>query len=166
MTCTILSNETEKNWQCRNEHEQPYVALKLFLMQKIRQLYADGYTDFYLNCEEGVPLWAGEIVCCLKEQECTGMRLHVAIPYEEQCRDWTEELRDRYYRVHEQADSVTQTGTHPDADCYLRAEKFMVQDSDLLLLFGNAEDDSRFAEYAGTYDVRLEFVDDRQFDVF
>lgn len=165
MKCMISSNGIEKCWECQNEHEHPYVQLKLILLQKLRELYNGGYTDFYINCERGVPLWTGEAICHLRQHDCAGIRLHIVIPYEEQCRNWPEDLRNRYYRVHELADSVTAANTQYEEDCYIRADLLMAENCDLIFFLGRAADSPHLVEFARKHDIKAEFADSQHFDV-
>ncbi len=57
------------------------------------------------NREYGVPMWAAEIVLALRS-ECPGIRRHVAVPYEDQTALWNENARERYFAIHEAADTV------------------------------------------------------------
>lgn len=157
MTCTIASDGSEQHWECKNEYEQPYTAIKILLLQKIRQLYTDGYTDFYVNCDQGIPMWAAEMVCALREKCCPEMWLHIVIPYEEQCRNWAEDLRDRYYGIHAQADSVTLAASHFSENSYETADMLMAENSDLVLIFGNEAAHSFLAAYAAETSASVSF---------
>ena len=136
MTCTIISKGNEIT-QSQNEHEPPYPQIKEKLRRKIWELYGKGYTDFYLNCEYGVPLWAAEIICEMKEHDNIG--LHIVTPYENQSLKWTEENRDRYYNIHRLSDDVHMISTHYYDGCYDDADKYMSDRSDLLLVFDDAD---------------------------
>ena len=58
------------------------------------------------------------------------IKLHIVMPYEEQAAKWSEEYRDRYFAVHEQADSVELFSCRFYEDCYKDADKEMVSRSD------------------------------------
>ncbi len=155
MTCTIVSSGSEQYWRCKNEHEYPYTAIKVILLQKIRQLYTDGFTKFYMNCEFGVPLWAAEVICLLKEQGCMDLQLCIVIPYEEQCRNWSEDLRNRYYRVHELADNVILTSTQYHEKCYQYTDEIMAKESDLIMIFKQSEEDVYILKYAEKFEIPI-----------
>ena len=55
MICTIISTGEELLSECRNEHEKPCVKIKNQLREMIWELYCQGYTGFYVNCEYGIP---------------------------------------------------------------------------------------------------------------
>lgn len=127
MTCAIISKALV-NTGSINEFEPPYCTLKEELRQMIWELYCEGYTDFYSNCEYGVPLWCAEIVIALKMYN--DIRLHIAMPYEEQATKWGEDYRDRFFTVHEKADTVKILSTHYTKDCYDTADEYMKAMSD------------------------------------
>lgn len=131
MTCTIVTgmltaSTTKENWG--------NMAQKQRILITILELYRQGYTDFYVNCERGVSLWAAEAVCLLKNT--LKIELHIIVPFENQCEEWLESERDRYYKVHEAADSVTFACRQFQPDCYQIADSLMINHSDFLLVFG------------------------------
>lgn len=86
MKCTISTSGEEMLLKCKNEYEMSYIKIKHKLRENIWYLYCEGYDEFYLNCEYGVPLWAAEIICTLKMYN--NIKLHVVIPHENQCINW------------------------------------------------------------------------------
>ena len=127
MTCAIIAKSLV-NTGFINEYEPPYSKIKEELRDTIWKLFCEGYTDFYSNCEYGVSLWAAEIVIALKMYN--DIKLHIIMPYEEQATKWSEEYRDRYFAVHEKADSVELLFCRFYEDCYKDADKEMVSRSD------------------------------------
>lgn len=135
MTCTIISTGDELELACKNENESPYPAIKQKLFDKIWELYCKGYDRFWVNCEYGVPLWCAEIITALGLHNDIG--LHIAMPYEEQSTNWAEELRDRFFGIHARAESVEIVSTQYDEECYRRADEFMIDEADMLLIVGS-----------------------------
>lgn len=133
MTCTIVSNRNEQNWKCKNEHEMQYIVLKMAILNCIYEMYQKGYTEYYLNCENGIPLWTAEIICALKIYN--QISLHLVIPYEEQSANRHEEIRDRYYQIHEKSDSVKYASFKYHPDCYDAADRIMIDKSDAVIAF-------------------------------
>lgn len=123
MTCALIT-KNNLNTGFINEYEQPYIRIKEELRDMIWKLFCEGYTDFYSNCEYGVSLWAAEIVIALKMYN--DIKLHIVMPYEEQAVKWCEEFRERYFAVHEQADSVELLSYRFYKGCYEDADKLMV----------------------------------------
>jgi len=103
-------------------------------------------SDFFTNCERGFPLWAAEAIIASRSFREEPARLHVLIPHEEQARRWSVDERDRYYRVHEAADSVTMLQTSYTDECYENADTFMINRSVMLLTDGGNATTSEYAK--------------------
>ena len=132
MTCAIIS-KSSVNVGIFNEYEPPYSKIKEQLRDTIWELYCSGYTEFYSNCEYGIPLWAAETVIALKMYN--DIKLHIVMPYEEQSVNWGEEFRDMYFAVHEKADTVKIISNHYSDKCYDAAENYMIEKSDNYFYF-------------------------------
>lgn len=151
MTCTILSLiEVPLGI---NEHEPPYTNMKAEIILLVSGLYAQGYSRFYVNYEYGVSLWTAELLAALKRS--VGMELYIMTPYEEQAKDWPEEYRERWFRVHERADSVTMVCTQHEPDCYARADRRMIEASDLLVICGKEDAAPEAVQYAQAQGVEV-----------
>lgn len=146
MKCAVISSGNELRLKEKNENEIVYIKIKAKLRERIWQFFCNGYNEFYLNCEYGVPLWAAEIICSLKMYN--DITLHIFTPYEEQARLWQEEYRDRYYAVHEIADYVTLLSTHYRNDCFDITDKAMIDKSNMILYFGHPTDKCYAHNYA------------------
>ena len=155
MTCTILSSGDEFRTLCQNEWEQPFFGIKVIVQEKIWELYQKGYERFYVNCDYGTPMWAAEFILSLKAGN--QIELHIMTPYEEQTTDWTEELRNRYFAIHEKADSVTLANTKYDPFCYFDTDEKMIDQSDLLLIFGGEKGAPLAEEYAKKKNIPIEY---------
>lgn len=146
MTCTIVSDGSELLHKYQNEHEKPYPEIKERLREIIWTLYCNGYDTFCTNGEYGVPLWASEIICSMKMYN--SMTLNIVMPYEEQALGWLDEIRERYFKVHAKADKVILKNHVYRDGCYDEADRIMIDDSDLLAVFGAKDSKSYAAEYA------------------
>lgn len=155
MKCTIVSNRKELDLKCKNEKEEPYIQIKKDLLDKIWSLFTKGYDEFYVNCEYGIPLWAAEAICSLKKYN--EIYLYIVAPFEEQTTDWQEALRDRYFSMHRQADEVEFAEPHRTEDSYDIADEKMIDDSDLLLVYGSEKDGLYAAKYAKKIGRKTEF---------
>lgn len=133
MNCAIISTGFESNIKCQNESERPYTDLKDVLRNKLWELFTEGYTDFYVNCEWGIPLWAAEVISALKMYNNIG--LHIVVPYEEQSVRWSEDRRDRYYTVHAKADTVTFAERAYTDKSYEAADIEMIDGIDRVIIF-------------------------------
>ena len=123
---------------------------------RIQTLVAQGYDEFWLNGEYGIPLWATEYL--LKLRVGNPITVHIAVPYEEQSTNWTENVRDRYFAVHEQADKVVMVGTQFTVDCYETAHRYMLDRSDALLICGAASSQPEAALYAGENQIHVMYA--------
>ena len=150
MVCTIA--------ECPGytEAHEDEAQLRQKVLSQIMQLIAEGCTDFYMNSERGVPLLAAEAVCMLRQR--AEIRLHLMIPHEEQCRNWTEYDRDRYYAVHALADTVTFVRTQFSPYCYQEADRRMAEQSDVIVVFGSSEGLLQIKEFAQTHGLALRLV--------
>lgn len=156
MTCAIVSTSEELLLKCKNEHEPPYPEIKAKLRDKIWELYCKGFNSFYVNCEYGVPLWTAEIICAMKMYN--DIRLNIVTPYEEQSADWNEDYRDRYYDAHACADNVCMIGTRYSSDCYDEADRYMIDNSDMLLVCGKRENGLYSVKYANERGVECIYL--------
>ena len=178
LTCVIASVGYENLNVGRNEYEYHADALKTDLMKTIAQLYLMGVTDFYVNCEYGIPLWTAEILCELPAFRKA--KLHIAVPYEEHTSDWFEDWRERYYKAHEKAESVHIPRTFgienecgelaedsyklsDDRDPYEVCDEYMVDTSDLVLVFGCEDDNLYIAKYAKLKGIQVHYSDVKVF---
>lgn len=139
---SIISTGYEKGFIYENEYEEPYVTIKKKLRKIIWQAFVHGADSFYVNCERGIPLWAAEIICELKEDN--DIHLHIVIPYEEHCLNWSEEYRNRYYAVHHKADTVGFAEKQKSPDSYRLADKIMIKNSDMVFIFGKDDTEAYF----------------------
>lgn len=157
MTCTIASAGKESNFILKNEYELPYPEIKLKLCEKIWQLYCRGYDSFWLDCEQGVSLWSAEIIIALKKYN--NIELNVAMPYEEQSTNWAEDIRERFFHIHEQADNVHIISNYYTKECYKYADEYMIHYSGLLLIVGNDKFDQLEKKYQEKYSIKTETLD-------
>lgn len=128
MTCAIVSTGEEKDFP-KEELEK----VKHTLSTLVFKLDKEGFTDFYVNCERYIPMWAGAVAAVI------GARVHLIIPYEEQCADWSEEDREYYYSLHARRETtVTFASKHYYKGCYAAADKIMAENSDRVIVFGDS----------------------------
>lgn len=153
MVCSIFSDRQEVNGYYQNEHENDIVNIKIKILNKIWQMFCNGYNEFIVNCEYGIPLWAAEIVIALKLYN--NIKLDIIVPYEEQCRNWSEDSRNRYYECHKNADTVKMMNTNYSKECYRASEEFMVSMSNVVLSFGFS---NRINYFADIFNVPVIYV--------
>lgn len=147
-TCTITGTDYKNLPFGCNEKESTCINLKLSLAEIITRLASEGVTEFITNCEYGIPLFVAEIICGLKKYN--DIHLHIEVPFEEHNINWYEDVRDRYYAVHQQADIVHIPYSYEleNEEPYRLCDKIMAEQSDMILYVGIINDKPFIAEYA------------------
>ena len=124
MVCTIVSDKLEVNFIYK-KHTQD-------IKKKITEMVC-------------IPLWTAEIITALKMYNA--IFLDIFVPYEEQCKDWSEDKRNRYYECHKNADSVAIVNTHYSKECYKITEEIMISKSDIVISFGFSENIQYYSDF-------------------
>lgn len=151
MICTIASSGEEV---FLGENEQKILKQRIALI--LLYLQKQGYQDFFVNCNYGIPLWTAELICTLKEQ--LPIKLHIVAPHEEQCSHWFETHRNRYMAVHEKADTIKFV-SHPDEpDSYQSADEYMAERSELVLIYEAQDSMLYIEEYANDLGVPVQRI--------
>ncbi len=146
MICAIISDKSELCSVCKNEYENPFALIKDNLTELIWEYHRKGATEFYINCEYGIPLWAGETICSMKKH--LDITLSIILPCEEQCRNWSEEQRDRYYAVNRQCDYASMVRcAEAEEGCEL-AEKMMIDSADTVIIYAKSPESTHAYRYA------------------
>ena len=153
MICAIISYGDEVQAKNRNEAEEPLRSMKRKVFELVQTLYTQGYDSFYTNCEYGIPLWASEAVALLKQ--FNPIELHIIMPFEEQAVHWSEDVRDRYFTLHEKADSVELGCTWYREDCFRMTEQKMIDRSDAVVICGKEGCIPDMEEYARQQRVKV-----------
>jgi uncharacterized phage-like protein YoqJ len=133
MVDELSFGQDELHHSCQN--------LKLAIGEQIITLHDKGVSDFLTTAEYGFPLFAAEAVLATRLLSPDNPpRLHVIMPHEGQAHRWSDSVRERFYDIHEAADSVTMLATQFTDECYIEADEFMMKRSIMLLTDGgNAE---------------------------
>lgn len=104
--------------------------------QIVRLIEEDGVSYFITGMAMGIDMYAAEIVLDLKVKY-PGIQLESAIPCETQANQWPELLRERYYNIASQCDKETMLQTHYTPDCMQKRNRYMVDQSDIILAVWN-----------------------------
>jgi uncharacterized phage-like protein YoqJ len=153
--CTIGGSTVWELPYGQNESHPDCVALKHALLERISELCDKGLTDFVVNCEYGIPMWAAEAIVAIRGFRENHPRLHILAPHENQAVKWHDDVHERYYNLHATADSVTVLRTQYTDDCYQEADRFMLNHSVMLLTDGGNEG---LTEYAKSKNKHIEQV--------
>lgn len=151
MICTIASSGEEV---FLGENEQKILKQRIALI--LLYLQKQGYQDFFVNCNYGIPLWTAELICTLKEQ--LSIRLHIVAPHEEQCSHWFEAHRNRYMAVHEKADTIKFVSRPDEPDSYQSADEYMAERSELVLIYEAQASMLYIEEYANDLGVPVQRI--------
>ncbi|WP_317854369.1 SLOG family protein [Chakrabartyella piscis] len=120
---------------------EAFEKLKCKLISEINQAIADGYDTFLFGSAEGFDLLCGEIVAQMKKiipiQNPRKIKLIAAIPYEEQAKDFSEEDRERYYKLHAQCDDVVFVSIQYHKDCFKNRNQYMIDHSSKVIAYYN-----------------------------
>lgn len=122
-TCTFISSDLTGFSFGYDFRNPKCIALKLQIAQYINDMYKSGIKEFYSVCEQGVDLWAAEVVTYIMRSD-EETKLYCIIPYEEQAARWHEDARELYYRVLEEATEVTFLNTRYKEDCLAAARYY------------------------------------------
>ncbi len=159
--CAFTGHRPKKLPWRYNETDPRCAALKKRLTQEIVRLAELGYTDFFSGMAEGADTWAALAVLDLKKEN-TALRLHCVLPCEGQASRWSPSARKLYYYILEQADEIVYVSREYSADCMLKRNHYLVDNSDCLLAVYNGEERGGTAmtvRYARKLDKKTIIID-------
>lgn len=155
MNCAIMSSGEEL---CLTLELQNLLRKKV--ARHLSGLYLLGYTDFYLNCNRGIPLWIGEMLC--EDKAHIPVRLHMIAPHEEHSSEWDESLRDKYFDILSKANSVYYARHPDDTDCAECADRILIAQSDLVVAYAGESVQFYGMEYIKQHGLPVQLL---QFDI-
>ena len=113
--------------------------LKALLTESIKnQITENGVTHFISGMAMGVDIYAAEAVLELKKKY-PHITLECAIPCETQANRWSEGWRNRYFDIIYRSDDAQTLQTHYTSDCMMKRNKYMVDNSDVVIAVWNGE---------------------------
>jgi uncharacterized phage-like protein YoqJ len=110
------------------------IFIKNLLKEKIAHCILDGYTRFFSGTARGIDLWAAEEVIRMRD-DFPDITLVCVKPFEDQGMDFPSEDRRLYEKIITLADSVVCTSECYSRNCYSIRNKYMVDNSALLIAF-------------------------------
>lgn len=117
-----------------DENREETAFIKKLLADKISQCIRNGYTRFFSGTARGIDLWAAEEVIRMREAS-PGITLVCVKPFENQGIDFPADDRQLYEKIISLADSVVCTSAQYKKNCYSIRNRYMVDNSDLLIAF-------------------------------
>jgi len=117
-----------------NEECSLCAEFKSALVKLVEKLIMCGYKRFIIGAALGFDIIAGEIILKLKEV-FKDIELVIAIPCRDQDEFWKDEDKKRRYKLILEADSAIYVSDKYNSWCYQKRNKFMVDESDLLVAY-------------------------------
>ncbi len=77
--CAIMAENCQDLNISMDENDKSFIMLRENLKIIIKKYASNGVTDFYTNCEYGIPLLCAEIICGMKKRR--KIRLNIKITY-------------------------------------------------------------------------------------
>ena len=137
-TCCVTGNRPQKfPWKYGEgkEHKKYLTNME----RQIEELIESGYTYFISGGALGVDQDFAEAVLRAKQVHA-GIELEIAVPCRNQTARWSEAERLRYLSILEHADQVEVLSEHFTRYCMLKRNEYMVDKSDLVLVYWNGEE--------------------------
>lgn len=116
-----------------------YYDLEQMIWKEICQLIEDGCDTFYCGAARGADIMCGEIVLTEKITRYPDVKLICAIPFKEQAKGWGIIWKMQYQELLRGADKIVQLCDGYEPGCYHIRNRYMVDNSDVLLAVYNGE---------------------------
>lgn len=97
-SCAIIAEPPQCFPWGYDEEDECCAALKLMLLHRISFLITQGITNYYVPIDDGICLYAAEIIESLHESN-NMIQLVCYQSWEEQATKWHPDLRDRYFNT-------------------------------------------------------------------
>ena len=117
---------------------RPEAEIKRDLEAQIRAAIQDGYTTFITGMAYGIDIWAGEIVCRLRETN-SDLHLIAAVPFPGFEGRWSTDWKRAYASLLEQADLVRYICPHYNPGAYQQRNEWMVDHAARVIAVFNGE---------------------------
>lgn len=123
------------------------IKLKLMLSQLIHEQYVEGIKSFFIGCEQGVDLWAGEIITAMMSRD-PEIELNCIIPFEEQHAKWCLDNQELYFKVLGDCTKVKILHPHYTDTCVEECQRALVDLSSTLIVVADHDRQYPMVEYA------------------
>lgn len=131
-TCCFTGHRPTRLPWCQNENDPRCIALKQEISSRLDGIYELGYRNFLCGMAIGCDMYFAEAVLNLRERH-PDVTLQGVIPCGSQPDRWTKPQRMRYTAILDRCDSVKVLQIQYSTDCMMRRNKYMVDNSSLLL---------------------------------
>lgn len=132
--CCFSGHRPQKLPWVWNETDPACTLILDRLEEVIRTAIQSGARCFYTGMALGTDLWAAEILLRLREEHPESKpRLIAVLPFKGQASRFSDEWKQRYDRVLEQADEVVILHERSSRSCYMERNRYMVDRSNTLI---------------------------------
>ena len=132
ITCCFTGHRPSKLPWGQNENDLRCIAVKQELASRLEGIYETGFRHFMCGMAIGCDMYFAEAVLALREKH-PDISLEAVIPCGTQPDRWAKPLRMRYTSLLDRCDSVKVLQIMYSRDCMMRRNKYMVDNSSLLL---------------------------------
>lgn len=132
VSCCFTGHRLEKLPWRGDENDPRCLLLKSQLEDAVAAVYAAGKRHYICGMATGCDMYFCQAVIDLRIQH-PDITLEAAIPWEGQAKNWSRELKDRYYRLVAECDYQTLVHSEYTPDCMMRRNKYMVDSSSVLI---------------------------------
>ncbi len=136
MYCCFTGHRPEQLLWHTNENDERCICLKNALCDIITECIHNNYRDFYVGMARGIDTYAAEILI-EKKKIYNDILLHASLPCPNQSESWCENDRLRYERLLSECDTKTIISPFYTDTCMLARNRFMVDNSDLVIAVWN-----------------------------
>lgn len=132
ITCCFTGHRPSKLPWGQNEKDLRCIAVKQELASRLEGIYETGFRHFMCGMAIGCDMYFAEAVLNLRDRH-PNVSLEAVIPCGTQPDRWAKPLRMRYTSLLDRCDSVKVLQIMYSRDCMMRRNKYMVDNSSLLL---------------------------------
>ena len=131
-TCCFSGYRPEKLPWGSDEEDSRCLRLKEKICDIVHALYAAGKVHYICGMARGSDTYFCEAVLEMRD-EYPDVTVEAAIPCEEQAQKWSEEDRNRYFRLVHQCDFETLISRNYTRDCMTKRNRYMVDNASVLV---------------------------------
>jgi len=131
-SCCFTGHRIEKLPWRGNEDDPRCLDLKNRIDRAVRDAFKSGVTHFICGMATGCDMYFCEAVLALRDEK-PDITVEAAIPFNDQAKGWSPELRRRHSLLVESCDFFTLVQHEYSQDCFMRRNKYMVDNSRLLI---------------------------------
>ena len=158
-SCCFTGHRPQKVSWGFNKKDHRYKLVEKETTAKIKSLIETGIYVFISGMAVGFDMLCAEIVLKLKKKY-KNIELYCALPCKNQARFWSKHEQSRYNRIVKKADYVNYICENYSPVCMLKRNKFMVDNSKVIIAFYNSENGGtkQTINYAKRLGKEIEYI--------